>query len=177
MADTSPALRPRAALRPTAGVGLLRRLRAGDGLARLALASFLWGMLLAPALHLVNHRDDHHHGPGGLVHDHGDGRAHRHGPTDDEGGDHPPAGLSFDADSRQERSPATPPGPHGAGDPLHFGMAWLDGAGPALSFASHPAPDLPLPSPPGIGRLRRERGSVLARGPPAPASSIDSIRG
>ena len=135
--------------------------------ARICLWATLWGTLLAPALHLLNHRDDHVHlANGGLVHTqaaqahrHGDGPAHVHQSSEQTPRDARQPGLHAD--------PGTSPGHHGAGGALHFGLLLLEGA-------TSPAP---APSPP-VDCLDDERaeaapprsrpfGPHLPRGPPA----------
>jgi hypothetical protein len=138
--------------------------------ARLAIVSFLWAILLGPALHLVNHRDDHRHGPGGA--------AHRHAPASEVGSGHATATtLAAAADATTPTGSSPPLGPHGGGELLHFGLALLDSAAPPLLLIPEPAPELAMARLPGIGPARRDLGALSARGPPPATLLVSSAPG
>jgi hypothetical protein len=91
-----------------AHAGILRRLRGREDAVAFALLVEIAAFLVAPALHLVNHRADHTHGPGGVVHTH---------------------------DSAPQRDGAPSPAPfHGDGDALHFALAIT--SAPVFIFAT-----------------------------------------
>jgi hypothetical protein len=157
--------------RPVGRADVMRRLRTRELPARLAILSFLWAMLLGPALHLVNHRDDHRHGAAAAAtHDHGaGGAAHRHAPAPRAGNGRSNATTTAafagdDANQPDRRSP--PLGPHGGGEALHFGLALLDSATPPPALVPDPTPETATPLFSGMGPARRELGGLSARGPP-----------
>ena len=154
--------------------GWLRHLRRRERPARLAIASFLWAMLLGPALHLVNHRDDHRHRGAG-AHDHGAGtQPHRHGdaPRATQPAPSDPTAVSTPG---EDDSPA-PLGPHGAGESLHFGLFLIDSAAPAVVGVPDLLAELPAPAPASSGRVRDVLATALPRGPPRTAASPESLR-
>lgn len=113
----------------------MRLLRAAEGLHTFAFSVFAWAAVVAPAVHLANHRNDHVHTAGGVrrlpeptadaqpgPHDHGDGRQHSHAqPTGDP--THAP--------------PSSPAPDHGQGAGDHFGLVLLE----AVAFVA------PVPRP------------------------------
>ncbi len=60
----------------------LLRLRRSSGLVRFALQAFVFAITVLPYLHTVNHRDDHEHVDGGIVHRHQDAPSGDHGRRD-----------------------------------------------------------------------------------------------
>jgi hypothetical protein len=132
------------------GGGVLRGLRSAEAIQRLALWLFVWTAVVAPALHLVDHHEDHVHGPGGVqrapaappagAHDHGDGQVHAHAQAHAQADAHgapgkgagapaprpalPRADADADADAGQPPAPAAPL--HGRGAAEHFGLALVD---------------------------------------------------
>ena len=114
-------------------LAITTRLRAARQLAWLALAALVIGFFVAPLVHLIGHRFDHHHGddvttteaprPRLFVHDaevereraaaeRRHAEAHRHG-----------AAHAHPSDPRPTRE--APHAPHGAGALEHFGVALL----------------------------------------------------
>jgi hypothetical protein len=77
--------------------GLVRLLRGREELLSATLLAHVAAFLVLPGLHLVNHRADHTHGPGGIPHSH---------PRPEQGG-----------------APAPAPLHDGHGSALHFGLA------------------------------------------------------
>jgi hypothetical protein len=137
----------------------LRRtpLRAGP------LVVFLWSTALGPALHLVDHQDDHVHEAGATrylaLHEHDHDHDHEHIEVHDHDG--PAAPRNHDG---------APSPPHGASSSDHFATTLVE-------TASTPAPrrqdglittlpDLPPPAVPSPRPRRRH----LPRGPPRSAS-------
>jgi hypothetical protein len=57
-------------VRVTTSGGLLRRLRLREDAFALALLIELVAFVVAPGLHLINHKADHTHGPDGVTHTH-----------------------------------------------------------------------------------------------------------
>jgi hypothetical protein len=167
------------------GRGLVRAVRSAGPLHRLALALFAWITVGGPALHLVDHRDDHVHTATGVrrlptarerlsallatAHHHGDARFHVHTVHGDRS-----LATSPTRDARVDDGPGQAPSPlHGRGAAEHFGLAVLD----APAFVA-PAPILdssPLAtiSSPRDVVAAPERGAHPARGPPA-ASSVNA---
>jgi hypothetical protein len=114
--------------------GLVQRLRAHDSAARAAIASFLWATLLGPALHLIDHRADHAHGPG-LAHLHPPGAtSHVHPTPADRRGD--PDVHPTPADRRGD--PDVHPTPYQRGDPGHHRPAARRTAAPVQPAAGDP---------------------------------------
>jgi hypothetical protein len=147
----------------------IRRSPAG----RAVLAAFVWATIAGPALHLIDHRDDHVHEAGGAVrhlphhaHAHGDGRWHTH--------DGPRAAEVSRADISRVGLPSDSElpggGEHGLGAADHFALVFLDAAPVAVAVASDgpaakaavPAGEIPRPL-----ALRSHR----SRGPPPPPRS------
>jgi hypothetical protein len=148
--------------------GLVQSLRRDETAVRLAIASFLWGTLLGPALHLIDHRADHDHG-----------RSHAHGPFErphrHEAAPRPPrhTGPSAEASDGVELTrgtggqvPGAPRAPHGDGQALHFGLALLEGAQeiPLAAPIAIAEPALPDHAP--VARRRPAAKAHRPRGPP-----------
>ena len=133
--------------------GLVRWLRRQEVPARAAIAAFFWATLVGPALHLIDHRDDHTHG----------GVTHRHEPAS------PPHRhrVATPATPTQDQTLPEPGSPHGAGDALHFGIAVLEGKGNAHLPAPDTAPELIPPARRLVVRPRPVSAANRPRGPPA----------
>jgi hypothetical protein len=78
--------------------GLVRLLRAREDAAALALLVQVAAFVVVPGLHLVNHRPDHTHGPGGVTHRH-------------------------EVPGQPNGAPDPAPAHDGQGSLLHFGLA------------------------------------------------------
>ncbi len=181
-------MRPRAMIRRPlpvravrrGGGGVVRVLRGQDRVARGAIAAFLWAMVLGPALHLIDHRDDHVHGAGGArghgpvhegvlghdnVHVHGSENVHVHESEDVHENDGARGADRRAGDGADDPS-APVRGPHGDGQALHFGLAFLGGATPMVL----PAPEVNAPlgvrAPHASVRPRALSAAHRPRGPP-----------
>jgi hypothetical protein len=147
--------------------GLVQSLRRDDTAVRLAIASILWGTLLGPALHLIDHRADHDHGPS---HAHGPfERPHRHAepspPRHTGPGAQASDGLPL-AEGHGGQGQGAPRAPHGDGQALHFGLALLGGV-QVIPLAAPVA--IAEPIPPEHTSIARPRPAAKAhrpRGPP-----------
>jgi hypothetical protein len=148
--------------------GLVQSLRRDETAVRLAIASFLWGTLLGPALHLIDHRADHDHGP---PHGHGPfEEPHRHEAAPSPPRHTGPGGEASDGlhSSRGHggQEPGAPRAPHGGGQALHFGLALLE----AVQVIPLAAPiAIAEPVPPEHRSIVRPRPPAKAhrpRGPP-----------
>jgi hypothetical protein len=169
----------------------VRALRAAEALHRAAFWLVAWTFVVAPALHLAHHRDDHVHTPAGIqrrvdAHDHGDGRLHVHVPV------HVHVDARIDATSPRAAAPraadveavdgdagpgsSTPPAPHGEGAADHFGLSLLGAATFVVSAA--PTALEPLAPPPPADRIAAPpaRRAHPPRGPPGPGART-SARG
>ena len=141
----------------------MRGLRGAEAACRLALVTVAWTVLLGPALHLVGHRNNHIHGPGGAAHDHDHGDRHRRQPSAS-------AAAERQGDqARPEQSPEVPDPRHGHGAGQHFGLSVL-AAGPMLA-PPPPAPTdtLAVPAASTQADVAARRGPRWSRGPPLTA--------
>jgi hypothetical protein len=143
--------------------GLVRRLRGHETAAQVAIASFLWATLLGPALHLIDHRADHTHGPGSAPHRHTE-------PARDARANLPSQPAAGDPTERP--GPSAPGVPHGADAALHFGLASLEGVQPIglppPRAKAELSPRLPTSAAPRPPRDPAHR----TRGPPARTAAL-----
>lgn len=151
-----------------------------------ALVVFLGGMVVAPLGHLIGHRDDHRHGPTGVI-EHADAcsvevehdepsrarRAFTHAwererETRDHAAEHARCDGHASSDAPQPPSAPRKPTDHGAGALQHFGISLL--ATVDIDFIARErivAAIISAPDAPHVRVARRHHAPGSARAPPA----------